>query len=166
MTEAQISAGRPQSNRSKTVTARSVLANILRRFAEIGAAARCFTSPRHRDVVQGHEGHAQDADVTTDTITTFSAEAIDNAPEIKAIAPVVPDQEEIERRRNLIRIFFNEFWSGASDKPAAFVKRLDEAEDYLNERLAANGETWRFDATMRVMLGLPPRSKSSVSANI
>lgn len=163
MTEAQISAGRAQSDRPKTVTAGSVLANILRRFAEIGAAARCFKSPRHPGVAQGH---VQDADVTTDTITTFSAEATDNAPEIKAIAPVVPDQEEIERRRDLVRIFFNEFWSGASDKPIAFVKRLDEAEDYLNERLAAHGETWRFDAATRVMLGLPPRSNSSVSANI
>jgi hypothetical protein len=25
------------------------------------------------------------------------------------------------------------------DKPAAFVERLDQAEDYLNERLTANG---------------------------
>ena len=78
----------------------------------------------------------------------------------------MPDQQEIERRRNLVRIFFNDFWSGTLDKPAAFVERLDAAEDYLNERLAANGEFWRVDAKTRVMLGLPPRSNSSVSANI
>ena len=163
MTEAQISTGRAQSNRSKPVTAGAVLANILRRLAEIGAAAQYFLGLRHSGVAPGH---AQDADVAVDTVTTFSAEEIGKEPEIKAIARAVPDRQEIERRRNLIRIFFNDFWSGASDKPAAFVSRLDEAEDYLNERLAANGETWRFDAKTRVMLGLPPRSNSAVSANI
>jgi hypothetical protein len=45
-------------------------------------------------------------------------------------------------------------------KPSAFVERLDQAEDYLNERLAASGEVWRLDATTRAMLGLPPRSSS------
>ena len=27
------------------------------------------------------------------------------------------------------------FWSGAYEKPTAFVDRLDQVEDYLNERL-------------------------------
>jgi hypothetical protein len=54
--------------------------------------------------------------------------------------------------------FFNDFWSGTHDKPAAFAERLDQAEDYLNERLTANGEVWRLDAKTRIMLGLPPRS--------
>jgi hypothetical protein len=53
---------------------------------------------------------------------------------------------------------FNDFWSGTHDKLAAFVKRLDQTEDYLNERLTANGEVWRLDAKTRIMLGLPPRS--------
>jgi hypothetical protein len=44
------------------------------------------------------------------------------------------------------------------DKPAAFGERLDQAEDYLNGRLIANGEVWRLDAKTRIMLGLPPRS--------
>jgi len=30
----------------------------------------------------------------------------------------------------------------------------------VNERLAAGGEFWQLDAKTRVMLGLPPRSKS------
>jgi hypothetical protein len=55
---------------------------------------------------------------------------------------------------------FNDFWRGVYEKPAAFVERLDQAEDYLNERLAANGEFWRLDAKTRAMLGLPPRSSS------
>jgi hypothetical protein len=77
---------------------------------------------------------------------------------IDPIAHPVADQQEIERRRNLVRLLFNDFWSGIDDKPTAFVDRLNQAEDYLNERLAANGEFWRLDAETRVMLGLPPRS--------
>jgi hypothetical protein len=77
---------------------------------------------------------------------------------INRAAHVVPDQQEIERRRNLVRMLFNDFWNGTSEKPVAFVDRLDQAEDYLNERLAASGEFWRLDAETRLMLGLPPRS--------
>jgi hypothetical protein len=59
-----------------------------------------------------------------------------------------------------VRILFNDFRSGAYEKPAAFVERLDQAEDYVNERLAASGEFWQLDANTRVMLGLPPRANS------
>jgi len=65
-------------------------------------------------------------------------------------------QDEIERRRNLVRMLFNDYWNGAYEKPAAFGERLDQAEDYLNERLAASGEIWQLDAKARVMLSLPP----------
>ena len=80
--------------------------------------------------------------------------------QIDSAASTVPDQEEIQRRRNLVRVLFNDFWSGAHDKPAAFVERLDQAEDYVNERLTACGEFWRLDANTRVMLSLPPRANS------
>ena len=79
---------------------------------------------------------------------------------INPVADTVLDQQEIERRRNLARTLFNDFWSGVDEKPVAFVERLDRAEDYLNERLAASGEFWRLDANTRVTLGLPPRSNS------
>jgi len=75
------------------------------------------------------------------------------------VTPIASDQEEIERRRNLVRTLFNYYWIGVQEKPAAFSERLDQAEDYLNERLAAEGEVWRLDAHTRVMLGLPPRSR-------
>jgi hypothetical protein len=55
---------------------------------------------------------------------------------------------------------FNDFWSGAYEKPAAFAERLDQAKDYVNERLAEAGEFWQLDTKTRVMLGLPPRSHS------
>jgi murein L,D-transpeptidase YcbB/YkuD len=61
-------------------------------------------------------------------------------------APIALDQEEIQRRRNLVRTLFNDFWNGAYEKPVAFVDRLAQAEDYLNECLAASGEFWRLDA--------------------
>jgi len=64
-------------------------------------------------------------------------------------------------RRELVRVLFNDFWSGSYDKPAAFVDRLDQAESYLNERLTARGEFWQLDTKTRIMLGLPPRSNSA-----
>jgi hypothetical protein len=75
---------------------------------------------------------------------------------IRARSPNALGQDEIERRRNLVRMLFNDYWNGAYEKPAAFGERLDQAEDYLNERLAASGEIWQLDAKARIMLGLPP----------
>jgi hypothetical protein len=77
------------------------------------------------------------------------------------ISQTFPDQQEIERRRVLVRVLFNDFWNRAHNKPAAFAERLDQAEDYLNARLAAHGELWRLDANTRPILGLPPRSSSA-----
>src|SRR5262249_2677352 len=71
-----------------------------------------------------------------------------------------PDQQEIERRRKIVRQFFNDFWISTEDKPRTFAERLNRAEDHINERLAAGGETWQLDATTRKQLGLPP-SKSA-----
>jgi hypothetical protein len=75
--------------------------------------------------------------------------------------PSALDEGEIQRRRNLVRTFFNDFWRGSYEKPAGFVERFDQAEDYVNDRLAANGEAWRLDSKTRVMLGLPPRVNSA-----
>jgi hypothetical protein len=69
---------------------------------------------------------------------------------------VPPDQHEIQRRREIIRTLFNDFWSGTEEKPPRFVDRLDQAEPYLNERLRALDEPWRLDADSRRLLGLPP----------
>jgi NADPH:quinone reductase len=66
------------------------------------------------------------------------------------------DQQELERRRDIVRRIFNDFWKSADDKPVAFAERLNQAEGYINERLAACGETWQLDAATRKQLGLPP----------
>jgi hypothetical protein len=77
--------------------------------------------------------------------------------QISSGTPSALDEGEIRRRRTLVRIFFNDFWNGPYEKPAGFLQRLDQAEDYVNDRLAANGEAWRLDSQTRVILGLPPR---------
>jgi hypothetical protein len=88
---------------------------------------------------------------------------VDADAQIDIAASTVLDQEEIQRRRDLVRTLFNDFWIGSHEKPAAFVDRLDQAEDYVNERLAASGEFWQLDAKARLMLGLPPRKRNDAS---
>jgi hypothetical protein len=74
-----------------------------------------------------------------------------------------PNQQEIDRRRGLVRKFFNDYWSSADDKPSSFAERLDRAEGYINERAAAGGEAWRLGPATRKQLGLPPSKKSERS---
>jgi hypothetical protein len=69
------------------------------------------------------------------------------------------DEEEIDRRRGIVRAFFNDYWSSVDEKPASFAERLDGAEGYINERVAARGEAWRLDAATRKELGLPRSRK-------
>jgi hypothetical protein len=56
-----------------------------------------------------------------------------------------PNQQEIERRREIVRQFFNDFWRSTDDKPGTFAERLNRAEGHINEQLAARGETWQLD---------------------
>jgi len=150
---------------AEPVTTKGVVASILRWSAEIGAAAHRLT----KDSLRLRRPASAERLVETDDVaagavaTTPVSTDVDVGPGagINPVADTVLDQQEIERRRNLVRILFNDFWSGVYEKPAAFVERLDRAEDYLNERLAASDEFWRLDANTRVTLGLPPRSNSS-----
>jgi hypothetical protein len=73
------------------------------------------------------------------------------------------NQQEIERRREIVRQFFNDFWTSAEDKPGTFAERLNRAEGHINERLAARGETWQLDAASRKQLGLPPPTRLAAS---
>jgi hypothetical protein len=70
-----------------------------------------------------------------------------------------PNQEEIDRRRAIVRKFFNDYWSSIDDKPTSFAERLDGAEGYINERVAAGGEPWQLGPATRKQLGLPPSRK-------
>ncbi len=72
-----------------------------------------------------------------------------------------PNQQEIDRRRAIVRKFFNDYWASIDDKPASFAARLDGAEGYINERVAAGGEAWQLDPATRKQLGLPPSRKKA-----
>jgi hypothetical protein len=61
-----------------------------------------------------------------------------------AISEDSPNRQELERRRDIVRRFFNDFWKSTDVKPVAFAERLNQAESYINERLAACGETWQL----------------------
>jgi hypothetical protein len=165
-----------QSSRSKPGITGGVAASFLGWFAEIGQAAKYFLRLKHpasaenraeSAVAEAGAGHAAtdntDAKPTATKSCAIAATADVNVGPlgINGVCQTVPDEQEIERRRNLVRTLFNDFWTGAHDKPAAFVERLDQAEDYLNERLAASGEIWQLDAKTRVMLGLPPTKSSA-----
>jgi len=82
-------------------------------------------------------------------------------PQIRtgADAAAAPSQDEIDRRRGMVRRYFNDYWSSVEDKPASFAERLDGAEGYINERVAAEGEAWQLDPATRKQLGLPPRKR-------
>jgi hypothetical protein len=106
----------------------------------------------------------EDAVARPTTVKSFASPVTADVmvdPDVNRAAHIVLDDQEIQRRRDLVRMLFNDFWSAAYEKPAGFVERLDQAEDYVNDRLAANGEAWRLDSKTRVMLGLPPRVNSA-----
>jgi len=90
----------------------------------------------------------------TITAPAIAGAEIGQQTQIERVA-ALPDEQEILRRRELVRTLFNDFWRGSDDKPKAFVDRLDQAETYLNERLTACGECWQLDTKTRAMLGLP-----------
>jgi hypothetical protein len=169
------------STRLKSDTATDIGEKVLRWFAQIGAAVikpikyflrtRYSVSDEKRAESTLEETGAiaaatENAILTATksfTVPVTAGVKVDTDAQIDSASSTVLDQEEIQRRRDLVRTFFNDFWSEAPDKPAAFVERLDQAEDYVNERLAANGEIWQLDAKTRAMLGLPPTKSSAMS---
>jgi hypothetical protein len=171
--KAWVSAEPAESSRPKRGTRSGVLEKFLRSFAQIGAAvikptkyflrAKYPASDEKRVESTLEEVGAVAAATETAVLTTTKSFTVPDTAEVKVDTDAQidsADQEEIQRRRDLVRTLFNDFWSEAHDKPAAFVERLDQAEDYVNERLTACGEFWQLDAKTRAMLGLPPRSNS------
>jgi hypothetical protein len=143
----------------------------LRRWLATIVAA--FRRPKNSEVGLG--SHASDSasrsrakEVRPEPTRIATIEPVD-APRDDNTAPAIvlteTDQQEINRRRDLVRGWFNDFWSGRDDKPASFVDRLDEAENYINDRLSASGEDWQLDAEARVMLSLPIRTASGRDLN-
>jgi len=106
---------------------------------------------------------SSDPNAPSETVDTMAeeepvADSVAVRPESHQIgitSEVSPNKQEIERRREIVRQFFNDFWMSTDDKPRTFAERLNRAEDHINERLAACGERWRLDAATRKQLGLP-----------
>ena len=137
------------------------MGTLSRWIAGIGAAfkkpAEFFSRPASPPSSVPEETGAESA-VTEDNPPATAEVEIGHATEVNVVSPVAPDQQEIQRRRELVRALFNDFWNGSDDKPATFVDRLNQAEAHLNAQLTARGEPWQLDANTRKMLGLPPRA--------
>jgi hypothetical protein len=81
--------------------------------------------------------------------------AVGDEIQIGVTSEASANQQEIARRREIVRQFFNDFWRYTDDKPSTFAERLNRAEGHINERLAARSETWQLDAESREQLNLP-----------
>jgi len=107
---------------------------------------------------------SSDPNAPSETVDTMAeeehvADSVAVRPESHQIgirSEASPNKQEIERRREIVRQFFNDFWMSTDDKPRTFAERLSRAEGHINERLVARGETWQLDAASRKQLGLPP----------
>jgi hypothetical protein len=136
------------------------MGKLLKWIAGVGAAfkrsAESFLRPTNPQSEAPEE--TGDSAMAEDKAVATAEVEVDRATQVNAISTVPPDQQEIQRRRELVRALFNDFWNGSDDKPVTFVDRLNQAEAHLNERLTASGEPWQLDANTRKMLGLPPRA--------
>jgi len=146
------------SNAANVLRMRSCVGNLLRWIAGIGTA---FKKPAEFSLQPASHANVADEPVAESAVADHKDTAeivIGEATQVSVITAIPPDQQEIQRRRELVRTLFNDFWSGSEDKPLTFLDRLDQAQTYLNERLTARGEPWLLDANTRKMLGLPPRA--------
>jgi hypothetical protein len=134
---------------------------LLRWIAGIEAAfkrlAQYFLRPTSPPSDVADETGAESA-VSEDKATATAEVEFGQETRVSTVSTIPPDQQEIQRRRGLVRALFNDFWNGNDDKPVTFVDRLNQAEAYLNERLTACGEPWQLDANTRKLMGLPPRA--------
>ena len=138
------------------------MGKLLRWIAGIGAAfkrlAEYFSPPTSPPSDIAHETGAE-SPVVEDKASATAVVELGQPTLVDVISTIPPNQQEIQRRRELVRALFNDFWNGSDDKPVTFVDRLNQAEPYLlNERLTACGESWQLDANTRKLLGLPPRA--------
>jgi hypothetical protein len=179
MTEARMSGDLTQSGRPKRGNPRGAARDLLQLLAEIGATVTGYfwrplpasdvtvenrgeNGPRKAKLVSTTVEEGVVKPVTESSPASVSADvSVGPEPPTSRITHTVLDDQEIQRRRDLVRTLFNDFWSGPNDKPVAFVDRLAQAEPYINERLMACGEFWQLDAETRITLGLPSTKNSA-----
>jgi hypothetical protein len=118
---------------------------------------------RVHQALPGQWKGSSDPNAPSEIVDTMAEEApradsvaVGDESQIGVTAEDSVNEQEIARRREIVRQFFNDFWVSAEDKPRTFAERLDRAEGHINERLAARGETWQLDAASRKQFGLPP----------
>jgi hypothetical protein len=108
-----------------------VVATVLGLFVEIGAAIRIFFEQailhRLESVPRTPRWKGKLSPLPKFPLTRKSKRMLGSSP----VAHNELGQQEIERRRNLVRTLFNDFWSREDEKLALFTARLDQAEDYL-----------------------------------
>jgi hypothetical protein len=92
-----------------------------------------------------------------DLTSTADSIAVRTESQISIKVEDPPNRQELARRREMVRHFFNDFWSSTDEKPGTFAERLNQAEDYINERLTECGEAWLLDSATRKQLDLPPQ---------
>ena len=110
--------------------------------------------------------HPKTPSETMDTVAEEApgADSIALQPEsqISITCEASPNQQEIERRRKIVRQFFNDFWISTDDKPRTFAERLtprrprarpksrprfrSPAVDFCGSRLAIGAATERARA--------------------
>jgi hypothetical protein len=147
---------------------RGKMETILRWVAAIAAVFKKPTEDfsRPQAFATNHTAGTESGEPITTVTSTIDVNAkADQTNQVNPIASIPPDQQGIQRRRELVRTLFNDFWNGSDEKPAAFVDRLDQAEEYLNDRLVACGESWQLDAKTRKVLGLPTGPNSRNQGN-
>jgi hypothetical protein len=126
------------------------------------ASPREIEIPPESRIEVGHESQVNIEQVSIEQVSIESEHRIkiESEGRIDVESDGSPNQQEIDRRRGIVRAFFNDYWSSADDKPTSFAERLDRAEGYINERVAAGGEAWRLGPATRKQLGLPPSKKA------
>jgi hypothetical protein len=124
--------------------------------ATLKRSAEYFFRPTSRPSGRADETGTESAGAEDKAIATSEVEIGQEATEVN-IAPA-NNQQDVQRRQELVRSLFNDYWKGRDDKPVTFVDRLNGAETYINEQLTARGEPWQLDANTRKMLRLPPRT--------
>src|SRR5258708_12239907 len=153
----------PCSNAGGVVRTMRRTVEIIRRwFAGIGAAFKnpteYFSRPRRAasDIAAETRGESaaeeagadaaaiESAVATLTTTATFTTpvtadEKIGQAVQVSCVVPIRLDQQEIQRRLELVRAMFNDFWTRCDANPAPSVDRLAQAQPYPNHRLPPSG---------------------------
>src|SRR5262249_12740477 len=105
------------------------------------ASSQCWknTSTIRPMELAGQWKGSSDPNARSETVDTMAEEepvadsgAVRDESQIGITSEASANQQEIARRREIVRQFFNDFWVSADDKPSTFAERLNRAEDHIN----------------------------------